>query len=158
MRIRINERRVGVVQRVNNNKERQFCYFAVENVRSYGVATSCERLPSSSTCYHLYWLLSSHPSALWSEQQAMDITMLWSKKLDMWSYLGGPLWYCWLHCKSHPRLHPTWSQVKSHYPINGNQVLRRVMSRYMSIHSSHVRTWITISAAENVWKGSATYW
>ena len=80
------------------------------------------------------------------------------QKLDMWSYLGGSLWYCWLHCKSHSRLHPTWSQVKSHYPINGNQLLRREMSRYMSIHSSQVRTWITISAAENVWKGTVTYW
>ena len=109
-------------------------------------------------------LLSSRLTAV----QPSFSTLIWiacdgyckvvKQKLDMWSYLGGPLWYCWLHCKSHPRLHPTWSQVKSHYPINGNQLLRRVMSRYMSIHGSQVRTWITISAAENVWKGSVTYW
>ena len=147
MRVWINPGSVGLVQSVNI-KEGRFCCLTVENI-SFAIMVD---------------LLSSRLTAV----QPSFSTLIWiacdgyckvvKQKLDTWSYLGGSLWYCWLHCKSHPRLHPTWSQVKSHYPIKGNQLSRRVMSRYISIHSSQVRTWITISAAENVWKGTVTYW
>ena len=151
MRIRINERRVGIVQRVNNNKEKMKMSGRMGWRRLASVYQVLRPAIISTDCC---------PAIL----QHFDLNSMWWVSTNNvqifteWSYLGGPLWYCWLHCKSHPRLHPTWSQVKSHYPINGNQVLRRVMSRYMSIHSSQVRTWITISAAENVWKGTVTNW
>ena len=151
MRVWINKRSVGLVQSVNI-KEGRVCYLTVEYISLYRVATSSKfynfgrpAIISADCC----------PAIL----QHFDLNSMWwilrccEAKNWMWSYLGGPLWYCWLHCKSHPRLHPTWSQVKSHY-----QLLRRVMSRYLSIHNSQERTRITISAAENVWKGSATYW